>query len=448
MINNKSYRSGWREYQSELKKKHTRKKMLKIFLKYFLLPLILILLLYFSVIKIINPTPRSFQKSNKKIVVEKKKLAKKDVSNLLNGEKLINLKQNKLYFASDGIEMEAALTIDSNLQNFVLKKMKTSTSKHIGIIVMNPVSGSILTMTSYNKPDPSFNPCTDITFPAASIFKIITAAAVVEKCGFTSNTSCIYNGNKYTLYKSQLKNRTNKYSNKVKFKDAFAQSINPVFGKIGKYNLNNLILAEYAEAFGFNQQINFEIPVIRSSFSVSDKPYNWAEIACGFNKQTLITPLHGALIISAILNRGKFVEPKIIKEIKESTGKLIYKNYASVSKQVITPETAATISTLMKNTVRSGTCRKTFRGYRKDRVLSKLNIGGKTGSINNNKYHIRFDWFTGFAEEKKGKEKIIVSVLVAHEKYIGTTASSYARSIMTKYFSEYFASKQAKEKKT
>ncbi len=39
-------------------------------------------------------------------------------------------------------------------------------------------------------------------------------------------------------------------------------------------------------------------------------------------------------------------------------------------------------------TVRSGTSRKSFKGYRNDRILSKLNMGGKTGSIFNKKTKI------------------------------------------------------------
>ncbi len=446
----KSHRTGWRKYQAALKKKSARKKSLKNLFKYFTIPVILILILYFTVAKIIDLLPAQTRVAHKKkeIPVEKKGLTKKDLFDLLNGEKLINLNQNKFHFTSNGIPMEALLTVDTDLQEFVLKKMKTDTSKYMGIVVMNPESGSILTMTGYNRIDPLSNPCTDITFPAASIFKIITAAAVIEKCGFTPESRVVYNGNKYTLYKSQLKNRINKYSNRVKFKDAFAQSINPVFGKIGMHYLNDSVLLKYSEAFGFNRQINFEIPLVPSSISISNKPYNWAEIACGFNRTTMITPLHGALIGSIILNKGNLVEPKIVAQVTGDTGKILYKSKTSSFKQVVSPETSAIIHGLMKNTVRAGTAKKIFRGYKKDRVLSRLNIGGKTGSINNNKYHIRFDWFVGFAEEKNGNEKIIVSVLVAHEKYIGITAGRYARIIMTKYFHKYFAAQKEDHKKS
>jgi hypothetical protein len=47
----------------------------------------------------------------------------------------------------------------------------------------------------------------------------------------------------------------------------------------------------------------------------------------------------------------------------------------------------------------------------------------------------------GFAEEKDGHEKLVISVIVAHEKYIGIRASHYARMAMKQYFRNYFAKK-------
>ena len=70
--------------------------------------------------------------------------------------------------------------------------------------------------------------------------------------------------------------------------------------------------------------------------------------------------------------------------------------------------------------------------------LEILNIGGKTGSMDNDTHDARYDWFVGFAEEKGGPAKFAVAVIVAHEKYIGLRASYYARSAMKSYFGNYF----------
>jgi cell division protein FtsI/penicillin-binding protein 2 len=92
----------------------------------------------------------------------------------------------------------------------------------------------------------------------------------------------------------------------------------------------------------------------------------------------------------------------------------------------------------MEATIRYGTSSKAFRGYRKDPVLSKLNIGGKTGSIFDKSHELRYDWFVGFADVKNGGRQMAVAIVVAHEKYIGIRASKYARMAMKKYFTDFF----------
>ena len=88
----------------------------------------------------------------------------------------------------------------------------------------------------------------------------------------------------------------------------------------------------------------------------------------------------------------------------------------------------------MRETVRRGTARKQFRSRTKDRVLSQLEIGGKTGSIDNADHDVRYDWFVGFARYPRSKDAIAVAAVVAHEKYIGRRAGEYARMAMTEYF--------------
>jgi cell division protein FtsI/penicillin-binding protein 2 len=149
------------------------------------------------------------------------------------------------------------------------------------------------------------------------------------------------------------------------------------------------------------------------------------------------------LITATILNRGQLIEPSIIDKITNETGETLYQSQIKLINRVITPEASQVVNVLMEATIRSGTAKKIFRGYRKDKILSRLNIGGKTGSIDNKAHDVRFDWFSGFAEEKGGSQKIVLSILVAHEKYIGTRASRYARMIFKHYFQDYFGRQKA-----
>jgi cell division protein FtsI/penicillin-binding protein 2 len=222
-------------------------------------------------------------------------------------------------------------------------------------------------------------------------------------------------------------------------KNAFAKSVNPVFGKLGALYLGKEELESYARAFGFNLPINFEIYLSPSETVITDEPYQWAEIASGFNRQTKMSPIHGALIAATIFNRGKLIEPTIVDRIVGETGVELYRSQPVTINQAMEPDTSNALHELMTATTRSGTVRGAVRRYRRDKIISRLEIGGKTGTINNKTDDVKYDWFVGYAQDKAGDGKIILSVLVAHEKYIGIRATQYAIMAFKQYFKTHFA---------
>jgi cell division protein FtsI/penicillin-binding protein 2 len=294
-------------------------------------------------------------------------------------------------------------------------------------------------MTGFNKIDPTVNPCIQSSYPAASIFKIVTASAAVEAAGLSPDSSLVYNGRKHTLYKSQLKRQNNRHSNHTTLRDSFAQSINPVFGKIGSLRLGKTEIEKYAEALGFNREIPFDLPLKPSELHLSDEPYRLAEVASGFNRETTLSPLHGAVIVATLLNGGQRVTPTIVDRITDPNGAAVYNRPSSAANRALAPETSEALRKMMTATISAGTGKRAFRGYRRDKVLSRLTLGGKTGSIFNKAGDARFDWFVGYAQDEKQAKSLAVSVVVAHEEYIGTRAAQYARMVMREYFADYFA---------
>ncbi|MFO7963814.1 MAG: penicillin-binding transpeptidase domain-containing protein [Desulfobacterales bacterium] len=369
-------------------------------------------------------------------------LDKKAVKAILENNAAVDATGKHFEFSTGNDDYIVTTTFDESLQDFIKRKIDTRTARYIGIVVTDPFTGKIIAMANYDRTDSAGVLCAENRFPAASVFKIITAAAVIERFDFNERKKIAYNGKKHTLYKSQLKNQNNRYTNWVTLKEAFATSINPVFGKLGALYLKKDILEQYAMEFGFNTAIDFELPLSMSEFTVRDNAYQWAEIASGFNRITKITPLHGALIAGTVINGGKLMEPFIIEAISNDEGRLVYAGSPRRVKQAISENTARIVQVLMSATINTGTCRKTFRGYGRDRVLSRLDMGGKTGSIDNASHDVRLDWFVGYARDKAGNGCIGASIFVAHEKYIGTRASQYAKIIFKHYFSDYFAGKK------
>ena len=331
--------------------------------------------------------------------------SKKEIQQLFNEHGLHNLTSKTISLPVNEQVLQVKTSLDLKLQNYLLNKMDRKNSRYIGIVVMEADTGRVLALAGFDKVDPNANPCLSSEFPAASVFKIVTAAAAVDHCSLTAESKMHFNGYSHTLYKRQLKEVTNRYTNTISFKNAFAQSVNPVFGKIGKLCLGDSQLKKYADSFGFNTSFDFELPVSSSHFQVEERPYNWAEVASGFNNDTTISPLHGALMAAAVLNEGQLIEPSIVDSIVDPQGEVLYHWTPASEQQAMSSQASTVLNKLMQTTISSGTGRKSFRGYKRDKILSHLKIGGKTGSIDNRTHDQRFDWFVGFAEEAAKSRK-------------------------------------------
>ena len=353
----------------------------------------------------------------------------------LDSRAFSNLSTRDLPLIVGGQQFTVETTLDPGLQSFLLGTLDRTNSRHVGIAVIDPSSGKVLALAGYDRSDPAKNPCLDSQFPAASIFKIVTAAAVVDQLGYTENTPMSFAGGKHTLYKQQLTGKTHRSDTTLPLSEAFADSINPVFGKLGSLRLGKTRLEQAAATFGFNRPIDFELPLAPSQFQISDEPYNWAEIASGFNRQTTLSPLHGALLAAAIINGGQMPTPSIIETLADAGGGQLYRRPAPAQTPALfSPRAAAALVEMMETTINSGTARKAFNQYQKDPVLAGLQIGGKTGSLSNAGNDVRYDWFVGFAKERQGERQLAVAVMVAHQDLIGIRAGDYARRTFAYYF--------------
>jgi penicillin-binding protein A len=442
--------SSWRAYQDRLQRAQrnvAQRQFIRRYLKFILPSIAVSVMVYLS----INGSFGSFPDNPKETpeVSDRQtpaantdplmSFSKDDIHRFIDSRQISNLDDNSFEVQANGKRLLVQTSIDPSLQNYLIKKLDRKNSSQIAIVAMDPEDGRILTMVGYDKAHPSKNPCTESAFPAASIFKIITAAAAIEKCDLNLDSVLKFNGRRHTLYRSQLKEKTNKYTNKISLKNAFAKSVNPVFGKLGALYLGKDGLESYARAFGFNHPINFEISLSPSETVITDEPYQRAEIASGFNRQTKMSPVHGALIAATIFNRGKLIEPTIVDRIVGENGAELYHSEPATINQAFAPDTSNALHEMMKATTRSGTMRRAVRRYRRDKIISRLEIGGKTGTINNKSDNIKYDWFVGYAQDKGGDGKIILSVLVAHQKYIGIRATQYAIMAFKQYFKKQFA---------
>jgi peptidoglycan glycosyltransferase len=357
---------------------------------------------------------------------------KKDLSAFIAPLNLYSIAEteNPLHIVNEEGKLTVELSLDMNLQKYILKLLRHSRTLQAAVIVLRPKNGQILAMTSYDRDGKTENLCLKADFPAASLFKIVSAAAAVEARGFTPEKTMAFKGMKHTLYKSQLNRDEGHYSTKTSFKRAFSGSVNPVFGKIGIYDLGKAFLSEYADKFHFNREIPFDLPLAASHVRIPEDDFGLAEVASGFNKKTLISPLHASLITAAIANYGMMVRPWLVWRIKDESGRVLYRARYTRLGKAVEEDTARLLRIFMKDTVLNGTCRKAFLPLSQKKSFQDIELGAKTGTINDPQDQYKYDWITTYALPKDRCEAVCVTVLAIHGKKLGIRASEMARYII------------------
>jgi peptidoglycan glycosyltransferase len=369
--------------------------------------------------------------------VQPEKFGKQDLPSLLGGLNLDEVPATHHYpLDPAGMRLAAEVPIDTGLQQYILNLLRRSLTHQAAVVVLQPKTGQILAMADHKKvPEgEGENLCLKADFPAASLFKIVSAAAAIEARGFTPSKTVVFRGMKHTLYNSQLRQKEGRYSRKTSFRKAFAGSINPVFGKIGIYDLGRKYIAEYADRFLFNQEIPFDLPVEVSQIRIPADNFGLAEIASGFNKRTRISPMHASLITAGVANHGIIIEPWLVRRITDESGAVLYRARFSRLARPMEEGTAEKLKVLMKETVLYGTVRKAFLPLRRKKRFRDIELGAKTGTINDPNDRYKYDWVTAYALPRDETKSICVTILAIHGKKLGIRAADMAMQIIRHHF--------------
>jgi len=277
------------------------------------------------------------------------------------------------------------LTLRPSLQRLAESVFQQYSCKMGSAIIQDPLSGAILAMTSFDGRSilspmggdfVGNNWALKPTFPVASLFKIITAAAAIEKKGAVPHTR-VHLGRKWVM----------------ELWKGFAISHNGVFGVVGRA-VGRTVLQGYADAFGFNRPFYFDLPVQNSVARLPDSAGPLGQAAAGLNKNFEISPVHVSSIISTVLNRGKLMKPFLVESVIHR-GQTVFRRKAFQLSQPITQDTASKIYEMMRYTTTQGTGKKGFHGYEDCPELADL-CGGKTGTLTGLNPKLLFTWFGGF----------------------------------------------------
>ncbi len=273
-------------------------------------------------------------------------------------------------------------------------------------VAVDPDTGRILALTTHvSDGTPLGNLAMSSAFPAASVFKIVTAAAAMDMGKLDPQSVIPFNGKSSSLYKQNVfEHKNTKWTRKPTLSEAFAKSINTVFGRIGLYTVGPQQLSHYADRFYFNSHINTDIQIDPSQTYIPVGGDDWAvvEAASGYTNKVTLSPLHGAALAASMINGGKLMRPYMVGRAYDEKGRLVYKGEPEQLTLAITPQTAQNMQKLMAKTVSIGTARRSFRDFFKGQYAD-IEVGGKTGTLTGGNLKGLNDWFVGYAYNDQQK---------------------------------------------
>ncbi len=342
--------------------------------------------------------------------------------------------------------LKITYTIDDDLQTEAEHLLKAYKPDYGALVIMDANTGAVRAMVSYEKGQPSTeNLALRGTYPAASIFKIVTATAALDRYKLSPDTLVMYNGANHTLYRQNvLYTKMNRWTRGVTIRDAFARSINTVFGRLAFEHMEPKDIEEYAIRFGFNKPIASDLPFDTGFTEIpQEKSFHLAEMVSGYNKITRMSPVQGAMIASSVAAIGVMRVPYIVESLKDSEGKVVWKPEPVTAAVTMTGEGAERLKELMEATITQGTSRKSFRALVHDKKLQELELGGKTGSLHGDNPKGKVDWFVGYAIGGDD-DRLAIGAITVNKEYWTVKSSFLAQSLFKKHFKDQFSEKNQK----
>jgi len=323
-------------------------------------------------------------------------------------------------------------TVDPALQARVNEVFQSHRPPFSAFVAIEPKTGKILALVEHTRENPEYAGIWKrATYPAASVFKLVTAAGALEKGLLNYDSFLSFRGNPYRLAPQKL-GKNSKRDRQTSFDEALGKSNNVVFGRVASKLVGPQTLRQYSEAFHFNHPIPFDFSLEVSRAFIPEGPYELARCGAGFGEVTL-SPLHAAMIASSIGNHGVMMKPYLIEEISNGDGEKLYQAKAEVLAQPITAKTAQDLGRMMLRTVEDGTASRVFQRYGKN-LLEKMSICGKTGSLSGENPPGLYDWFVGFAPAED--PQIAFAAMIINHKPWRIKGTFVAQEALKTFFRE------------
>jgi cell division protein FtsI (penicillin-binding protein 3) len=285
--------------------------------------------------------------------------------------------------ASNGKSVQ--LTIDMELQRIAEYELERGIAEARAVsgtvIALDPTTGEILAVASM----PSFNPnrpqfalpetmkiraISDMYEPG-STFKLVTAAAALEEKAIAPTDTVDAHGGVWKLSDGHEIKDTHPLG-RITFAQAIEQSSNVVFATQSK-KIPDDKFYKYARDFGFGITLGIDVPGESSGRMKKPREFDGAtKLFMAFGYELGATALQIVNAYSAVANKGVMMKPFLIKKIFDEDGKETESYAPQKIRQVISSQTAETLTQLLCGVVERGT------GI--EARVQGMKIAGKTGT--------------------------------------------------------------------
>jgi stage V sporulation protein D (sporulation-specific penicillin-binding protein) len=314
------------------------------------------------------------------------------------------LSNGETTIATDGSNI--VLTIDETIQYYVEKSIeqtyKDLKADSIEAVILDPKSGDVLAMASYPDYDPNDrnkpvdkkqmkefkkldakgqnemlnslwrNPVVSDLYEPGSVFKLVTAAAGIDSGSVTTESQFTCNSI-YKVADANIKCWIYPKSHGTQsVKLAVANSCNPAMIQIIQ-RMGYDKFYQYLELFGILEPTGIDFPGEASPLITKKDKAGPVELATmSFGMGLEITPIQMASAVSAIVNGGNLMQPRLVKGLADEKGNIIEEFPTKITRKVLSVQTSDEMRDIMELTVNdAGAQIVKIPGYR---------IGAKTGT--------------------------------------------------------------------
>jgi cell division protein FtsI (penicillin-binding protein 3) len=269
---------------------------------------------------------------------------------------------------------DVILTLDRDYQEFghdALADAILETGARGGnLIVLDPRTGEIYSMVSLQDGKPGNLSSVNSPYEPGSTLKPFTVAAILGH-GVASLADSVDGEDGNWLAGGRPLRDVHAYG-MMSLGDALRLSSNIGIAKVAE-GLSPSQQYQMLRDFGFGSRTGIELgPEASGSLP---RPDGWSRtspsrLAIGY--EISVTPIQMAMAYGALANGGKLMQPILVKELRDSEGRITHRSEPRVVRQVIPPELAQEISGVLKNVVDDGTGTQA--------QLATFTVAGKSGT--------------------------------------------------------------------